>query len=243
VYSNIRRLRDDLTAHPPDHLVVVPLVLDTLHARVLQRLRAGPPARAAVATALLAAGAAYVRAARVLRGEALTHAAWPPAAEVGGWAAVARWWAARVGAAVAAAAAAAVLAPLHALAGKLVYGKIREALGVRRTVISGGGSLAAHLDDFYEAIGLTVLNGWGLTETSPVLACRRTEPGQNIRGSVGVPTPGTQLRVVHPDSLQPLAEGRQGLVLARGPGVMGGYYRDEAATARAFRAGDGWFDT
>lgn len=45
----------------------------------------------------------------------------------------------------------------------------------RRTVISGGGSLATHLDDFFEVIGLPVLNGWGLTETSPVLACRRVD--------------------------------------------------------------------
>jgi long-subunit acyl-CoA synthetase (AMP-forming) len=51
--------------------------------------------------------------------------------------------------------------------------QVRAALGIRKTVVSGGGSLAAHLDLFYEAVGLPVLNGWGLTETSPVLACRR----------------------------------------------------------------------
>lgn len=66
---------------------------------------------------------------------------------------------------------------------------------------------------------------------------------QNIRGSVGLPTPGTELRVVDPESLEPLPAGGQGAVLARGPGIMAGYYRDEAATAKAFRAGDGWFDT
>jgi hypothetical protein len=60
---------------------------------------------------------------------------------------------------------------------------------------------------------------------------------------VGLPTPDTQLRVVDPETLEPVSEGRQGLVLARGPGVMAGYFRDEAATARAFRAGDGWLDT
>lgn len=53
----------------------------------------------------------------------------------------------------------------------LVYGKIREALGVRRAVISGGGSLAPHLDLFYETIGLTVLNGWGLS-----VRCYRNPP-------------------------------------------------------------------
>lgn len=61
--------------------------------------------------------------------------------------------------------------------------QVRTALGVRKFVISGGGSLSPFLDAFYESIGLQVLNGWGLTETSPVLACRRG--AHNVRGSVG----------------------------------------------------------
>lgn len=51
--------------------------------------------------------------------------------------------------------------------------QVRAALGIRKTVVSGGGSLAAHLDVFFEMLGLPLLNGWGLTETSPVLACRK----------------------------------------------------------------------
>ena len=86
---------------------------------------------------------------------------------------------------------------------------MREALGIKQTVVSGGGSLAPHLDEFFEMIGLTVLNGWGLTETSPVLACRRTVPGDNVRGTAGLPIPGTQLRVVDPETLQELAPGEQ----------------------------------
>lgn len=54
------------------------------------------------------------------------------------------------------------------------------------SVVSGGGSLATHLDLFYESIGLPVVNGWGLTETSPVLACRRNTPDGNARGTVGM---------------------------------------------------------
>lgn len=75
--------------------------------------------------------------------------------------------------------------PAPRLAQRLVVAKVRAALGVKKCVVSGGGSLAPHLDDFFESIGLPVINGWGLTETSPVLACRRNFPGQNVRGSVG----------------------------------------------------------
>lgn len=49
------------------------------------------------------------------------------------------------------------------LAGRLVYQKIREALGVQQAVVSGGGSLQPHLDDFFEAVGITIVNGWGLS--------------------------------------------------------------------------------
>lgn len=55
--------------------------------------------------------------------------------------------------------------------------------------------------------------------------------------------PGTQLRVVDPDSFQDVPDGQQGLLLAKGPGVMKGYYNDESATAKACVAGDGWFNT
>ena len=61
-----------------------------------------------------------------------------------------------------------------------------------------------------QVLSLPVLNGWGLTETSPVLSCRRSVPArENVRGSVGLPIPGTQVRVVDPETLAPLAEGQK----------------------------------
>lgn len=55
-----------------------------------------------------------------------------------------------------------------------------------------------------------MLNGWGLSETSPVLACRRNAPGKNVRGSIGYPMPGTRLRVVDPaDTSKDLPDGQQ----------------------------------
>lgn len=69
---------------------------------------------------------------------------------------------------------------------------------MQTAIICGGGSLAPHLDDFFEALGLPVLNGWGLSETSPVVACRRIDaadaPERNVRGTVGRPIPGTRLK-------------------------------------------------
>lgn len=72
-----------------------------------------------------------------------------------------------------------------------------------------------------------------------VITCRLSA---NVRGTVGLPTPGTQVVVVDPVTHTPVPDGQQGLVLAAGPGVMtGGYYSDTAATQKAFI--DGWFDT
>ncbi len=88
--------------------------------------------------------------------------------------------------------------------------------------------------------GITILVGYGLTETAPVLTVRRLE--RNLRGSSGTPLPGTEIKIVDPESRQPLMPGEQGLVLARGPQIMQGYYNNPPATAKAIDP-DGWFDT
>jgi long-chain acyl-CoA synthetase len=82
--------------------------------------------------------------------------------------------------------------------------------------------------------------GYGLTETSPVLTCRRR--WCNRRGSAGQPVADTELRIVDPDSRAPRSIGQRGLVLARGPQVMAGYHGKPEATAKVLSA-DGWFDT
>jgi long-chain acyl-CoA synthetase len=132
--------------------------------------------------------------------------------------------------------------PLHGLAAALLWPKVRQQLvgGALRTAISGGGALALHVDGFFEAIGIELLVGYGLTETSPVLTCRR--PWANRRGSAGQPLPETAIRIVDPESRTLLGIGQRGLVLARGPQVMAGYFHKPQASARVLDA-DGWFDT
>ncbi|MGB7566094.1 MAG: AMP-binding protein, partial [Prochlorococcaceae cyanobacterium] len=120
--------------------------------------------------------------------------------------------------------------------------KVRQQLagGALRTAISGGGALAPHVDGFFVVIGIELLVGYGLTETSPVLTCRR--PWANRRGSSGRPLPATSIRIVDPESRAPLGWGERGLVLAKGPQVMAGYFNKPEATAAAIDA-EGWFDT
>jgi long-chain acyl-CoA synthetase len=134
-----------------------------------------------------------------------------------------------------------LLSPLHQLGDRLIYQKVREGTGGNlKTLVSGGGSLAKHLDDFYEIVGIPLLVGYGLTETSPVTNART--PERNLRYSSGKPIPYTEIRIVDPETRQPLQPEAKGLVLIRGPQIMQGYYNKPEATAKVIDS-DGWFNS
>jgi long-chain acyl-CoA synthetase len=136
---------------------------------------------------------------------------------------------------------AAALEPLHLLGERLVYKKVKEATGGRiKQMISGGGALPKHIDDFFEIIGVEILVGYGLTETAPVTHARRY--WRNLRGSAGQPIPATEVKIVNPETRQPLPTGERGLVLLKGPQIMQGYYQNPEATAKAIDP-EGWFDS
>jgi len=118
----------------------------------------------------------------------------------------------------------------HALFDRLVYGKLRHALGGSCAyAISGGAPLGERLWHFYRGIGLTVLEGYGLTETTAALSANL--PDATRIGSVGRPLPGTAVRVAD-----------DGELLFRGGQVFSGYWGNEAATSEAIDR-DGWFHT
>jgi long-chain acyl-CoA synthetase len=124
----------------------------------------------------------------------------------------------------------------YKLATKLVFSKIHERMGGRlKYAISGGAALAKEIGEFLGAIGLSVCEGYGLSETSPVLAANRPDA---IRvGSVGKAWPGVELKI----QPEPDRE-RDGEILARGEPIMVGYYKKPEATSEAIDK-DGWFHT
>ena len=221
-YTTLRNLRGDLQKVRPQYLISVPRLWEALMAGFEDALAAMPASRQTLLKAALANSRAWALARRTAAD--LTLAPVP-----GGRRLTARLEAL-------------LRAPLHALSETLFWPKVRQQLvgGSLRRAISGGGALALHVDGFFEAIGIELLVGYGLTETSPVLTCRR--PWCNRRGSAGQPLAGTEIRIVDPQSRQDLPLGERGLVLARGPQVMAGYFNKPEATARVLDS-ESWFDT
>lgn len=118
----------------------------------------------------------------------------------------------------------------HGLYDRLVYAKLRDAVGGRvQYAVSGGAPLGERLGHFFRGVGLTVLEGYGLTETSAAAVVNK--PARNKIGTVGQPLPGVSLRIAE-----------DGEILIKGPNVFAGYWQDRAATAETLDS-DGWLLT
>jgi len=134
------------------------------------------------------------------------------------------------------------LKPIHILFSNTLYAQIKKAAGINfRASISGGGSLSMKDQLFYDAIGVNLREGYGLTETSPVITLRNVGD-LNYLGSCGKPVFGTEIKILDIESKKELGIFQKGVVYVRGYQVTKGYYKNEDATKTVFTE-DGWFNT
>ncbi|MEB3179794.1 MAG: AMP-binding protein, partial [Nostocaceae cyanobacterium] len=223
VYTNRRYLKQDMQEYTPQYLIGVPRLWESIYEGIQKSLRDKPPRMQRLIASFLAVSHSYIKAVRLWKGLDLQNLH-PSGAQIF------PAWITTI-----------TLAPLHYLGEMIVYKQIQQATGGKlKQIICGGGSLAQHLEDFFEIIGINILVGYGLTETSPVLSARRKE--RNLRGSSGLPIANTEFKIVDLETHKPLPQGQRGLVMARGPQIMQGYYRNPEATKKAIDK-EGWFDT
>ena len=222
-YSTIRYLKSDLKTVKPQYMVGVPRLWESIYEGAQKQFREQPASKQRLIFSLFGLSQRYVENLWRYQDLKLDEPDLSPLQRLGaGSIALALW-------------------PLHQLGKKLVYNKVQQATGGRvKQLISGGGSLARHIDIFFEVINVPLIVGYGLTETSPVLSARR--PWRNLRGAAGQPILCTDIKIVDPETRQDLPQGARGLVMARGPQIMEGYYHNPEATRKAIDP-DGWFDT
>jgi long-chain acyl-CoA synthetase len=229
-YSRPQRqiLLKDLAMVRPHYMASVPRVWEGIYKGVMNNVRQQSDTKKKMFGFFVKIGKAYAEARRVVEDREAHFRPQP------GWYRSLRKARAR--------AQLASLKPLHRVADKKVFATVREKTGGRLTrPISGGGALQPHVDEFFDTIGIRILEGYGLTETSPVISARL--PSRPIPRTVGPPIPETEVEIRDlNDPSKSLAAGQKGLVFVRGEQVMKGYYKDQEATERVLGE-DGWFNT
>jgi long-chain acyl-CoA synthetase len=229
-YTDRRHFKEDLGRFRPTFVPSVPRLWETVYDGIRKAVSSGSGLRRALFRGGYAIAKAHAWGVDRARGHLLRiHRPRGPGLLVEGLA--------RAGALLTAA----VTWPLNKLVSKVVFGKIRGVTGGRlRGAISGGGLMPAHIDEFFRVVGVPILVGYGLTETSPVVTVRRET--RNVLGTIGTPIPEVEVAIRDPDTGRTLPAGETGIVVTRGPHVMQGYYKDPELTRQVIDD-QGWFDT
>lgn len=225
VYSSIRTFAADLETYKPTLVATVPRLWEALYSRITSALKKKDPRKARMFNTLAAVSIAFRRNRRALRGHLPVFAKRPAVAVLAG----------KMRAAMICAA----LYPLYVLAQKK-FVMVQEKFGGRlKAAISGGGSLPPYLDEWIDAIGIRIVNAYGMTECSPAIAGRGLQC--EIFGTIGPAVGETDLRIADEQD-QELPRGTEGEIQVRGAQVFKGYYKNDEANAQAFTA-DGFLRT
>jgi len=234
-YTTLRHLGDDLKSVRPTIMASAPRLWEGLHHRILSTIQKAPLVRRALFHSARLSSHAVRRAEDFLWGRKVDPAgrSLPVSLALGTF--HASLWL--------------VFILPFLLLDAIVLKKLRAIVGgCFRGTISGGGALPPHVDEFFNDIGIPVLEGYGLTESGTVLAVRTWD--RLVIGTVGPAFPGTELRIIDPvtsailypdSSRRDLGRGLRGEIHARGPQLMSGYHKDPEKTSQVLR--DGWLAT
>lgn len=234
-YSSVRYLSDDLLQVEPTFMGSAPRLWENLYEKILKKVKTQHPIRRALFHTAYFLSHYYSESVFYLTGrhiDTVGHKAFYR------WAGMVfhalRWF---------------ILLPAYGFFNAAVLERLRQVMGgAFKASVSGGGALPRHVDQFFNYIGIPVLEGYGLTETCPVLAVRT--PEKLIIGTVGPMINHTELRIICLESGNVLypdpkhkdgGRGLRGEIVVRGPQVMKGYFRNPEATAKSLK--EGWFHT
>jgi len=234
-YSSVRHLAEDLKNVEPTFMGSAPRLWESLYQRIMKDVRSSHWMRQVLFHIAYFLGHYYQESVFYLTGNDLRLAhepRWKRAFKLVGHAM--RWL---------------ILLPWYGFFNAAVLERIRQSVGGSlKATVSGGGALPIEIDRFFNYVGIPVLEGYGLTETAPVLAVR-TE-AHVVTGTVGSMLPQTDVRIVDLESNEVLypnprrphnGRGLRGEVQVRGPQVMKGYYREPELTNAVMKGG--WFRT
>lgn len=232
-YTNVRHVREDMGIVAPTFMASAPRLWENVYLAIKQRVENGPAVKRALFNAANFCATAFNDSKSFLSFRKLDLHGRNPLASL-------------------------LMVPLHLLRllifflpyrllDALVFSKIRAVTGGKlKATMSGGSALPLHVDKFFTNLGLLVLEGYGLTETSPALSTRTMDHA--IMGTVGRIWPDTELRLVDIQSGEIVypakngnGRGKKGEIHVKGPQIMKGYYKNPEATQAAIK--DGWFNT
>ncbi len=234
-YSSIQTLADDMKNVEPTFMASAPRLWEKLHERIMRNVKASHPMRRLLFRIAYFLAKHYTSSEYFISGKNLKTNHQPL------WKYIAflpfhvlRWI---------------IVLPWYGFFNAAVLERIRlGAGGSLKATISGGGALPIHIDRFFNNVGIPVLEGYGMTETSPVISVRSIL--NLVVGTVGPPLRETELKIIDPETgetLYPNSElpddgkMKRGEIWVKGPQVMKGYYRDPELTAQTIQ--DGWLRT
>ncbi len=234
-YTNVRNIREDMQIVKPTFMASAPRIWESVYQGILSKVESAPAVRKALFNAAYFCSQKFKGAVRFLTFRELDTTGRNPLYSM-------------------------LLGVIHIinliifaipnfLLDLIVISKIRAATGGKlRGSVSGGGALPLHVDEFFNNIGIPVLEGYGMTETCPVLAVRTYR--KLVPGTVGPLYPQTQLRLIDiatgeilytTEPNGPKKRGVKGEIHVKGPQVMKGYYKNPEATEKVLK--DGWMNT